>query len=408
MKKPLKVLDIFSGIGGFSIGLENAGMETVAFCEIEPFAQDILNKHWPHTRVFTDIRILNSDTLLKSGIAEINIIAGGFPCQDISCAGKQAGIDGNRSGLWKEFKRLIDELRPDYAIIENVANLRSRGLITVLQDLWQIGYDAQWHCIPAASVGAPHRRDRIWIVAYPNSKSNIGLPCREKTTHAMSGIGSKNISDSNSAGCNNNKGTSTEENDPKGWQECSADSISGRNIATGEGLSLHKTRPEKETKPTELQNSKTILANSDSTRTMGIGRTDNKASQKGGCKRTDGGRSRSNDRGQHNAGENEKMAYTNGQGLQGYRQFEETCQILTQEEIGLFCRSRGIEQWGTEPDTVPRLKDGRLNPDWVEWLMGFPIGWTTGGTRKQRLVALGNAVVPFIPELIGFGIAKWN
>jgi len=155
MKEPLKVLDIFSGIGGFSIGLDNAGMETVGFCEIEPFAQDILSKHWPNTRIFTDVCALNEDLLLKRGIAKINVIAGGFPCQDISCAGKQVGIEGSRSGLWKEFKRLIDELRPDYAIIENVANLRSRGLITVLQDLWQIGYDAQWHCIPACAVGAP-------------------------------------------------------------------------------------------------------------------------------------------------------------------------------------------------------------------------------------------------------------
>jgi site-specific DNA-cytosine methylase len=101
------------------------------------------------------------------------------------------------------------------------------------------------------------------------------------------------------------------------------------------------------------------------------------------------------------------MANPDSKGLQGYGGFETACQILTQEEIGMFCRSRGIEQWGIEPD-IPRLKDGRLNPDWVEWLMGFPTGWTSGGSRKKRLVALGNAVVPFIPELIGNAIIKWQ
>src|SRR5208282_3242190 len=97
-----------------------------------------------------------------------SILCGGFPCQDISNAGKRAGIDGERSGLWSEFARLIGELRPRYAIMENVAALLGRGLERVLGDLASIGYDAEWHCIPASAVGAPHRRDRVWIVAYAN------------------------------------------------------------------------------------------------------------------------------------------------------------------------------------------------------------------------------------------------
>ena len=168
MTKSLSVFDIFSGIGGFSIGLEKAGMQTVAFCEKDSFCQKILKKHWPDVPVFSDISKVYKDDLKTLG--PIDIIAGGFPCQDISCAGKQTGINGTRSGLWKEFKRLINELKPKYAIIENVANLRSKGLVAVLQDLWEIGYDAEWHCIPASAFGAPHRRDRIWIVAYPASK----------------------------------------------------------------------------------------------------------------------------------------------------------------------------------------------------------------------------------------------
>lgn len=406
-EKPLKVLDIFSGIGGFSIGLENAGMETAAFCEIEAFAQDVLIKHWPHTRIFKDIRTLNAENLLRIGISKINVIAGGFPCQDISCAGKQVGINGSRSGLWKEFWRLIDELRPDYAIIENVANLRSRGLITVLQDLWQIGYDAEWHCIPASAVGAPHRRDRIWIIAYSNSKGNIGLPGRKTQTYALSGIGGEDISYPNNKGCKHNKSTSAGENGSKGRQECTADSVISGNITAGEELSLYKTGSGKKTKSARLQNGEAILANSDSTRALGIGRADNNASQESRGRRINGSGSRSHDRGQHQSATNEKMANPDSKGLQGYGGFESARQILSQEEIGMFCRGRGNKQWGIEPD-IPRLKDGRLNPDWVEWLMGFPIGWTNCGSRNKRLITLGNAVIPQIPELIGKAIIEYG
>lgn len=162
----MNILDLFSGIGGFSLGLERAGMRTVAFCEIDPHARKVLNKHWPDVPVFTDVSTLSKDDLNE----QIDVIAGGFPCQDISTAGLGAGLSGSRSGLWFQFHRLIKEIQPRYAIIENVSALRSRGLDQVLWSLSEIGYDAEWHCIPAAAVGAPHRRDRIWIVAYPRHK----------------------------------------------------------------------------------------------------------------------------------------------------------------------------------------------------------------------------------------------
>jgi len=165
----LKVLDLFSGIGGFSLGLERAGFETVAFCEIDKKAQKVLRKHWPHVPIFEDVSKLSAEELHERGIA-VDVICGGFPCQDISVAGKGAGLEGERSGLWSEFARLIGELRPRYAIVENVSALLGRGLDRVLGDLAQIGYDAEWHCIPASAVGAPHRRDRIWVIAYPNSE----------------------------------------------------------------------------------------------------------------------------------------------------------------------------------------------------------------------------------------------
>lgn len=173
MATKLRVLDLFSGIGGFSLGLERSGMVTVGFCEILPFPMTILKKHWPDVPIFKDIRSLTGDEIFKT-IGTVDVICGGFPCQDISGAGKRKGITGERSGLWKEYARLIGEIRPSWTIIENVSALQSRGLVTVLQDLCEVGYDAEWHCIPASYVGAPHRRDRIWIVAYPKSLGKFG------------------------------------------------------------------------------------------------------------------------------------------------------------------------------------------------------------------------------------------
>ncbi len=167
-----KVLDLFSGIGGFSLGLERTGgFKTVAFCENDVDCQKVLQKHWKDVPIFTDIKDLTYEKLKRKTI-EPDVITGGFPCQDISDANidrnKTGGIKGKRSGLWNEFARLIEEIRPSWAIIENVASLRNKGLALVLQDLWKIGYDAEWHIISACSIGAVHRRERVFVVAYSN------------------------------------------------------------------------------------------------------------------------------------------------------------------------------------------------------------------------------------------------
>jgi len=165
---PLRALDLFSGIGGFSLGLERTGgFKTVAFCEIEDYPRRVLRKHWPEVPCYEDVRTLTADQLAADGIA-VDVICGGFPCQDISLAGKGAGLAGERSGLWSEYARLIGELRPRYVIVENVAALLGRGFSTVLGDLAALRYDAEWHCIPASAVGAEHDRDRVWIIAYPD------------------------------------------------------------------------------------------------------------------------------------------------------------------------------------------------------------------------------------------------
>jgi DNA (cytosine-5)-methyltransferase 1 len=182
MQKKLRVLDLFSGIGGFSLGLERTGaFETVAFCEIDEAARKVLRKHWKEGSsqltipIFKDVKEIEGSTRVAGGYLNyaVDVICGGFPCQDISVAGKQRGLKGERSGLWREFHRLIKEIQPRYAIIENVANLRSKGLGQVIQDLWEIGYGCEWHIIPADSIGALHKRERIWIIAYPSSQKGI-------------------------------------------------------------------------------------------------------------------------------------------------------------------------------------------------------------------------------------------
>jgi DNA (cytosine-5)-methyltransferase 1 len=185
-----RVLDLFSGIGGFSLGLERTrGFETVAFCEIEKFPQKVLTKHWPSVPIYEDVRNVTREGLAADGIFP-NVITGGFPCQDISVAGNQKGINSEtRSGLWSECARLVGEIRPDYAIFENVTALLSgdsgRWFQRVLFDISEVGYDAEWHCIPASELGANHHRDRVWIIAYPAGRRRTKR--RERAEQQRSG-----------------------------------------------------------------------------------------------------------------------------------------------------------------------------------------------------------------------------
>jgi DNA (cytosine-5)-methyltransferase 1 len=159
----LKVLDLFAGAGGMSLGLERTGgFTTVAQCEIEPFAQGILRKHWPEVPLYDDVT-----TADFAALGPVDLVTAGFPCQDISFAGKGAGLAGERSGLFWHVLRTAGLVGRPQLLLENVAALLDRGMGAVLGALASFGYDASWHCIPASAVGAPHRRDRIWIVADP-------------------------------------------------------------------------------------------------------------------------------------------------------------------------------------------------------------------------------------------------
>jgi DNA (cytosine-5)-methyltransferase 1 len=156
---------LFAGIGGMDLGLERAGMECRWQVEIDPFCRRVLTKHWPNVPKYGDICELTGNEL-----EPVDLIAGGFPCQDVSHAGKRAGIEGARSGLWREFSRLVCVLRPRFALVENTTGLLDRGIGRVLGDLAEIGYDAEWTVLSACQFGAPHPRERVFIVAYPTGE----------------------------------------------------------------------------------------------------------------------------------------------------------------------------------------------------------------------------------------------
>lgn len=163
---------LFAGIGGFDLGFERAGFRCRWQVEIDDYATKVLEKHWPKVHRERDIRQCGS-----SNLERVDCIIGGFPCQDISYAGRGAGLEGERSGLFFEAVRLVRELQPRAVVLENVAALLTRGLDRVLGTLAEVGYDAQWHCIPAAAVGAPHIRDRVFVIAsMANSRCELRKP----------------------------------------------------------------------------------------------------------------------------------------------------------------------------------------------------------------------------------------
>ncbi len=207
--KPMKLThgSLFAGIGGFDLGFERAGIKTVWQVEIDPYCRKVLERHFPDAKQIKDVRDVyrfaheyepcescgDEPWCERHGLhfGECDcigcsqwddewetpyIISGGFPCQDVSLIGKQAGLDGERSGLWGEMRRIVMHLRPRIVVVENVAALLGCDFGRILGDLAEIGYDAEWDCLPAYSVLSPHRRDRVFIVGYPNDQRRQGHP----------------------------------------------------------------------------------------------------------------------------------------------------------------------------------------------------------------------------------------
>lgn len=168
----MKFGSLFSGIGGFDLGLERVGMKCVWQCEIDNYATKVLEKKWPDVKRYKDVKQCGQHNL-----ESVDLICGGFPCQPHSVAGKRKASADERD-LWGEFARIINEIKPRWVLAENVPGLLSsehgRFFGRVLRDLATCGYDAEWQCIPASAFGAPHRRDRVWIVANNNGKQLWG------------------------------------------------------------------------------------------------------------------------------------------------------------------------------------------------------------------------------------------
>lgn len=211
----MKALSLFSGIGGIDLACEWAGIETVAFCEREPFPQKVLKKHWPDVPIYDDICTLTKERLDADGIGTIDIIHGGYPCQPFSVAGHREGKEDDRH-LWPEVARLLAQIRPNWFVGENVAGHITLGLDDVLSELGNIGYTAQPFVVPAAAVGASHRRERIFIVAHANGKRELQQEGHLKELWRRVSNSGQNVADTYSSGMEGSEDTGSTES---GWTE---------------------------------------------------------------------------------------------------------------------------------------------------------------------------------------------
>jgi DNA (cytosine-5)-methyltransferase 1 len=337
----LKVLDLFSGLGGFSLGLERTGyFKTIAFCEIDKYCSLILDKHWKGIKIYNDVRKINKEQFDTDGIEYPDIITGGFPCQPFSVAGKQKGTGDDRH-LWPEMFRIIKTFKPKFVIGENVKGLINiqDGVVfeTVCTDLESEGYEVQAFNIPAAGVGAPHRRERIWILAtLGNSELN--------------GSSTTKITRSITETSNDNK---------------------ERENATREFKGTSKSRNSQDVEITEPRRRRTLQQG-----TVFQGENENEI-RKGNADQSQ----RSSSSSEYDvANPSSEQSHSNDNG-------QEQREISQQEQIELGGRSSGTlwpSNWEFEPN-VGRVANG---------IPG----------RVHRLKGLGNSIIPKIAEEIGKAI----
>jgi len=366
-----KVLDLFSGIGGFSKGLEDTGgFETVAFCEFDEHARKVLSKHWKGVKQYTDIRELTYEQLQADGIKP-TVLTGGFPCQDISVAGKQAGIIGERSSLWSEYFRLIKDVQPTWAIIENVSALRSKGLVLVLQNLSEIGYNAEWHCIPCSAIGGLHRRDRIWIIAYPLANSR----CTFGQGSIIEGENANEVGEGNANQYQRSSSTSRDDRRTQGREE----EAMGNTKHDGSSSSKESRVYEETIRRSEEGQNETFQSERTSTRGIISDQSVSDSDSKG----LQGSKLSTDYDGQETGG---KASTTRSASKpSSFRREPET--IVKREGLELFAEYAKTK-WAIEPNV------GRV-------AYGIP-------NRVHRLKQLGNSVVPQIPEFLGYCILNYE
>lgn len=390
----MKVLDLFSGIGGFSLGLERAGMETIAFCEIEPFCQKVLKKHWPDVPIFNDIRTLTAHDLPTKP----ELICGGYPCQPFSVAGKQRGAEDNRH-LWPEMYRLIKEIRPAWIIAENVFGHVAMGLDTVLSDLEGEGYTARTLIIPACALNAPHRRDRVWIIGYSHSNSQPVMPGLHETQimQAMGDSQHNGLSTATITG----KPTEAGQRITEGKNSTSEfKGASGRKhdetVDDTYKIRLQKTGSKHQT--TGIEQSGSIPNPNNSGCRQGNEEMEGKPS-----KQSDSSSIQSK----------QTLADTDSQ--PGCQKLKPECQPDKQGsstertiEKRRTARNETESRMGGATDGIPRKLDENSLNAWMDgWEDNTPRVIEGCPNRNSRLKAIGNSVVPQIPEVLGRLILEW-
>ena len=388
----LKHLDLFSGIGGFSLGLESAGLvETVAFCDFDKYCQQVLNKNFPGVPVYGDVKELNYDKLKADGINQIDIITGGYPCQPFSVAGRKKGEQDPRH-VWPEMFRLIKELRPTWVIGENVGGHIKLGLDTVLENLESEGYTARTFSISASSVGANHKRERVWIVGYStNNRRN------ESTSDSQT---RRTFGQSEEGGMRQLKRTSDVENSRR--------SI-GREQSPGNSEGIGRwsfETPEWSTDTNQITRSSEgaeTMADSASERLEGEFRS---KLQGTGERPTDG--SETIDRDVADSDEMQRQLLRGQQSEQRQETFEGT-------SVG---SGTPCEDCHATNSDCSRLKEQRRSFTTEEkheasqcgrwWDIEPDVGRVANGVPKRvdRLKCLGNSVVPQIPYVIGLAIKE--
>ena len=381
----MRHLDLFSGIGGFALGLEaTQKIKTVAFCEIDKYCTKVLNKNWPEVPVYKDIKELTYDKLKADGIDSIDIITGGYPCQPFSIAGNKKGVEDPRH-LWPEYFRLIKECRPTWIIGENVSGHIKLGLDAVQEDLESQGYSLRTFSVSASSIGANHQRERIWTVAYSQRnydsqqiKRVNGEEISLQKEHRENDSTTRNSSGASAIRETRNEHADVEDARRRSWRE----QFTWNTESTGRGTS-EKTEwsTNTDTSPGPSERTET-MANAESIESN-VGEDIQHTSTGNGQGQT--GRE-SGDVANTSAHRSFNEQERNTRSLDNQSKEEERRE-RSESSIRTETRSTGTKTWwDTEPD-VGRVADGI--PD-----------------RTHRLKSLGNAVVPQIPYYIAQSILE--
>ena len=382
----LKLLDLFSGIGGFSLGLESTGgFETIAFVEKNEFCQKVLKKHWPNITIEGDIRDVKGEKY------QADIVTGGFPCQPFSVAGKRKGTDDDRY-LWDETIRVVRECRPRWFIGENVEGLININNGVVLRqvqtDLEEAGFEVQCIVIPAAGVGAWHQRKRVWILAHnisnSNSRFSIGQKKEIQTRRTSINSSSEDVSNSESI---RHRGWSSEECKNGEWsflqgeqkgrkmgsevERCNGDVSNSESISSNDGRYGNDSKEKQIQFKTRRENSSTNVSNSDPRFSIGK----NEEIQTGRTSINNG---------------SETLSNSNNERLQGLNSEP----ILQEQKLGLITNKddEGRETWWQTQSRICRIPDG--------------VSFTLDKSRNNRIKSLGNSIVPQIVRQLGFAILE--